>query len=605
MVPAPSPQREEGRAGVPRPTSDAARGTGSAHRPTNVEGLAQTGAVAVLAALAWLGWTVAHGFTLTNDSVSYAALAQAFDAGHPFTSTIYWLIAQPGRLQAVWPPLYPALVAVVHAVGASLPRSEWVVDGSAYIAAVTLGAGAIRVAAGRLSWAAVVICALWPAGLLVAGNGWSEPVMLAALGLQFWLAAGAARAAEAGRPRAWLLFAQGAAAGMGFLARYATVPFLGTAVVWGPAVQFALESGSGRPLRARLADALRAALPGLAGVALPVVPWLLAAWAGAGRIGAPYVPLGDGLVSAAHYAAHVAVAAGLGMYVAAPAARNTHGSMLAATALALATAAATLTALLATRRRGSAAAAEAAGRRPLWLLCGLLVADGVLYTAFLVLLRSRYYFDQIDSRLMIPALFPLLLAAVGVAALLPGRLPRAAWLGPVFVLSLWTGWRTATAAIRHPQLAASLHPVECSEGPQGDCSLFSWIEQHTGPSTLIVSNAAYPIWFTTQRPVEALTPYPYAPRVTASEVASWTRRWGQLHPGAQVLLVLDGARGWLTAAGPEYGAYVADAWQSTAEAPGLAALPIVSGPEYRVWRLETASVRHAANRMTRSRTAAD
>ncbi len=545
----------------------------------------QAALAAALAALAWLAWTAAHGFTVGNDSIFYAALAAGFDSGHPFTGTVYWLNAQPGRLQAIWPPLYPALVAGVHALGPTLARSEWVVDGAGYVASVALGLAALRVAAGRLPWAAFLLAAVWPAGLFVAGAGWSEPVLLAALGAHFWLAARSARAGDRDRARTRLLFVQGVAAGLGFLARYAAAPFLVTAVLWGPALEVARPARGGRTRDLR-AGALRAALPGLAGVALPVVPWIAAAWIGAGQVGATYLAPGDGLLGALRAAFHALLADGLGLYVAPPAARGTHAAALIGLALAVVIAMPSAAAVL-LARRGDRPAGAASAARPLWLLCGLLVADGALYTAFLVVIRARYFFDQIGVRLMLPALFPLLLAAIGVAALLPGRLARTAWLGPACLLALWTAGQASAAAVLHPDLSASMSAAPCRPGPQGDCRLLSWLGEHTDPSTLIVSNAAFPIWFTTGRPVEVVASYPYAPYVTAREVAAWTRRWNEFEPHAEVLLVLDGSGGWLGGVGRLFGPYVAGAWRGSAAAPpvGLGAQPLVAGPEYRVWRL--------------------
>lgn len=117
------------------PGAEGARSTAPAATRASVQAPAWLGdaAQATLAALLaggmwWLA-VAAHGFQFSPDRMSYASLAHGFLPGHPFTGTILWQGAQHGRFQAIWPPLYPALIAAVHLLGPGIPRSEFILSG--------------------------------------------------------------------------------------------------------------------------------------------------------------------------------------------------------------------------------------------------------------------------------------------------------------------------------------------------------------------------------------------------------------------------------------------------------------------------------------------
>ena len=473
--------------------------------------LAQGLVAALLAGGLWLATVAAGGFHFSPDSMSYAALGHGFSTGHPFVGTILWLGARPGRLQANWPPLYPALIAAVHAFGPSLQWSEFLLSGLTNAAAVLFGVSAVRRACGTCPWWAIPVLAGTAWGLLVAGFGWTEPVCLALLGLHYWLAAWAMQTAAQRRTMPLLLLCgQGLAVGLAYLDRYAAAPFLLTALL----LPLALAVGCrGRRLRPLLAGTTAAGL----GVALPVVPWSLAALALTGHLGTPYLPVGAGLHTAWHHTV-LTVRGALAQTVSSPGARPavahaTEQHLLVATGICFAVA----LVVDVVRRRPQAAAPAAFAPA---LLALMLAIDAAAYTAVLVEMRAHYFFDAIGLRLLAPALYPALLALVVGAACVPWRWTREALLLPVGLLILLHGVPVARAGWHHPRIVASLSGPWCSAGPRGDCALFGWLQQHTSDADLIIGNGRSPSTSNSvaqrkrSRPTRT-TPWPQSPTSAA------------------------------------------------------------------------------------------
>ena len=130
---------------------------------------------ALLAAAIWLATVEATGFHFSPDSMSYAALARGFLAGRPFTGTILWRTALPGRLQAIWPPLYPSLIALLHTLGARLPVAEFLWSGLANIVA------AVPWALTREALLLPVACVVLWHGAGAAAAGGRHPQVAASL----------------------------------------------------------------------------------------------------------------------------------------------------------------------------------------------------------------------------------------------------------------------------------------------------------------------------------------------------------------------------------------------------------------------------------------
>ena len=536
----------------------------------------QAGVAALLAAALWLAAVAAQGFHFSPDSMSYASLARGLTSLHPFTSGILWPSAQPDRLQAIWPPLYPAMIAAVHAFGIPVQWSEFVISGATFSAAAAFGVLVVRLACGDCPWFAVPVIAGFPAGLYVAGFGWSEPVCLALLGAHYWMVLQAVRTGASGRSvPSGLLFGQALLAGLAYLDRYAAAPFLVTALLLPAAL--AVKAGHQRRRRA-LVGTVAAAL----GAALPVLPWTIAALAVTGHVGTPYLRVGAGIHGALGMTLHAVLHAVA--HTLAPGAQ-THTARAAAVTLLACTVCVALAILLERLRALPRGPAPGTDRlTPRWLLA-ILALDVALYTGVLVYARSRYFFDNIGIRLMAPALYPALLGLVVLIALAPQRLMREAVALPIGVLILWHGAHAAAAGLRGPEIASSLSGPWCTGGTNGDCSLLAWVQRNTTAADLIVGNASFTINFATGRSTEVVAAYPYTPLVTSTELRRWSQAWLSVHPGGEVLIVLDADTGPIVAPGQPYGPLMDRLWRTHARADlgdGEQVVPVTSGPAYRV-----------------------
>ena len=539
---------------------------------------------AVLALAFWLANVGARGFSFSPDSMSYAALARGLDGGQWFTSRILAWGTAAGQFRGEWPPFYPALVALGHALGLSLPWSEFVLSGLGFVAAAVLGLLAVQTAGAEVAWAAVPLLAGLPIGLYVAGYGWSEPLCLALLGLHYWLAALAVRAAGAGRPVAGLLFGQGCAAGLAFLDRYAAAAFLPAALAL-PLVLAACRQPAAReegPRRGRREPApagwlLRASGAAALGVGLPVVPWTAACFALTGHVGSNYLEPGAGLRGALRMCALTLRQVGGWLLTAQASGLPSPGAALRLV-LALAACAALGLALplLGLRRRPSGPLLPRA------VLGGMCAADALLSAALLIGWRARYLFDPLDPRLLAPSLYAAVLAGLVGLALVPWREARHLLVLPLSAVLLWHGLQWSLSAVMAPQIPAALAGPWCTPGADGDCGMMDWLALHTGGGDLIVGNASFTINFQLGRTTEDVETYPYNPNPTAADLRAWTAAWEAHQPGGRVFVVLDADTGPLDGSGPVMAALWAEPPPAVA---GVAEALLASGPAYRIWLL--------------------
>lgn len=531
----------------------------------------------------WLVAVRANGFQLSPDSMSYAALARAFASGHPFTGSIFWLNGRPGHLQAVWPPLYPALIALVHLFGPNLPWSELLLSAAGTTLAAAFGVLAVARLSGRCPWAAVPIIGGSPVLLYVGGFGWSEPICLALLGLHYWVAAEImARRADGSTSLRWLFAAEGLAVGLAFVDRYAAAPFLLTAVL------LPLVLGVLTPQRSGWADTLWNTVAACLGAGLPVLPWTLAAELLTGHLGAPYVAVGAGLRGAFHMAIdtiHVEIRTMLApTHLPEPVVRADELHFLVLTAAVAAVALLVVTLL---RLRGDH---RTEGLAPAAIPLAMLAVDSVLYTVVVIYLRAHYFFDSIDRRLMAPGLYPALLALLLLVTFVPWRLVREVMVLPLAAILLWHGGQAAAASLRRPELRSSLAGPWCTRGTQGDCTLFSWLSDHTDQQDMLITNAGYTINFQLHLPVRQVATYPYNPKATAADIAQWARQWLVLHPGGRVFVVLDAAAGPVGDPTAPYGSVFLRLWSgASSTVGGFHATPVYSGAAYRVFALSAAA----------------
>jgi 4-amino-4-deoxy-L-arabinose transferase-like glycosyltransferase len=200
---------------------------------------------------ALLLWATQRAPGLSPDSLKYLLLAHSLSSGLGFQ-----LFGEP---MTQYPPGYPALLALVGAVGASsLARASMLQAAVFSINAVLVAAAATRGGKGT-SWAgpvAVVLFVASPGILTLHAMVWSEPAFIAlALGTAILLSE---RLAGAGR---WALIGAGVCLALALLMRYA-----GIALV--PAAVATVLLWKRTPLRARMADAAGLAAMALAPLAV-------------------------------------------------------------------------------------------------------------------------------------------------------------------------------------------------------------------------------------------------------------------------------------------------------------------------------------------------
>lgn len=221
------------------PSSDAARARGDAHgsAPDDRGAPLWPALIPILlhALLAWVGRARTLG--TGNDDALYLLLARALRSGH------YRELFQVGTpVHAQYPPLYPALVALLGAPGDG--RIGLVVAAGVLVSCVGLLFlfDALRHRGLALGLAVITVAAVNPALVSAAGRVQSEPLFMALLIVGFWGLR--ARAPDGARP--WALAALIAAA----LTRTAGVPILGGVGLyllarreWSTAARFALLCG--------------------------------------------------------------------------------------------------------------------------------------------------------------------------------------------------------------------------------------------------------------------------------------------------------------------------------------------------------------------------
>ncbi len=214
-------------------------------------------ALAAIASAA-LYYTTDLGIGLNADSVTYVKLARSLASGHglsqPSTDGTY---DPTGH----FPPLYPALLAALPALGGDLLAGARWLNVALFGANVALIGLAVRACTrGSIALSALgALLAATSAGLLwVHAYAWSEAPFITLGGAGLFLLAAYLEA-----PRRWLLLASGGAIALALLTRYAGAPLVGAGALG------LLLLGSGT-LRRRVSDML--IFVGLA--VAPTVLWL-------------------------------------------------------------------------------------------------------------------------------------------------------------------------------------------------------------------------------------------------------------------------------------------------------------------------------------------
>ena len=169
------------------------------------------------------------GIGVSPDSVAYLAAARGIASGHGVA-----IPTAGGQWEALrlWPPLYPALLAVPACLGLDLLRAAQCLNVLAFAGTLVLCALIVwRQTRSPLAslWAAALLV-FAPPMLLIHINAWSEPPFIL-----FLLAALALVAEHLNRPSLWKLATSGLLVGLAMLTRYvgiAMLPALGAGIVF-------------------------------------------------------------------------------------------------------------------------------------------------------------------------------------------------------------------------------------------------------------------------------------------------------------------------------------------------------------------------------------
>ena len=374
------------------------------------------GLIAALAGASALAVLIANlgGIAVGDDGVGYTAIADSLLAG----GGLRYFLEDP---LTVWPPLWPALMALLSLVTPLDPTGAAVVLNAAVSAgAVVVAWRALRrfVPDERLVLLGTVVVAL---GSSTIGFGHLLMTDLAfAVVVIAWILA-LANQWEAPSPGRWRWLA--AAVGLvwlGFSLRYVGVVLNPTGALW-------LLIDRRRRWGLRLGSAAVFA----AGAATLPALWVLRNLAADGTALGPRYASARGPVQNA-----ADIVATLGRFLL-PGVANGRERVWAAVAVVVLLAAAAVT----WRVLGATADERGCSRRDLYLSTaaapfGLLVLTPVLYLIYLLYIRSTTALNQLDLRLLEPAYLPLVVGALGVAA-------RSRRIPPVGA-SIW--WRTSRAA---------------------------------------------------------------------------------------------------------------------------------------------------------------
>jgi hypothetical protein len=181
----------------------------------------------LLVALAVAGVYVAtrHGPGLSPDSVTYLSAARSLAGGHGFVDFT-------GQPDTTFAPGFPALLAVVHAIGLSWNASAVAINAASLAGIVVIAERMLRrrTALGSAATVAALLVAISPALLNAADHLWSEPLFCLFLLADLLLLERAACSPRSGP----LVFAAGALVGVTCMVRYAgsVIVLVGALVVF-------------------------------------------------------------------------------------------------------------------------------------------------------------------------------------------------------------------------------------------------------------------------------------------------------------------------------------------------------------------------------------
>lgn len=459
---------------------------------------------ALLAVTYVLSATRAYGIGLSPDSVEYLAGAEHLMSGEGFTGI-------DGKPIAVWPPLYPAMLALVASVCRTDPlaAARWLSAMCFGISAAILGTLAWRMTRSRLLAAIAVVLAVVCVPLRIVGvMAWSELPFIALSLLCLWVLS---------KERTWrAVVLAGMLAAAAYLSRYAGITLVLTGAIW-----LALP-----PSKRRLA---------MAAVFLVLACLPVGLWMQRNR-----VRTGTSMGERTRSALTLRVSAGQSLYEIGTWFTFGHWQSGPKRTLLIGCIGLCVYWLAWRRQRSHQGFTAAMGGGALPGLCGLFAG---LYLAFVVGTSALVAYDPPDQRLLSPAFGPLLLLILYGAWLVLNAgwpLHRTAFLVGAIAGSLtWTGALDAVNSLAY--------------GYRGGIGINSraWIESETvtalkgsgvTKSAIVFSNHRPGLWFLTR-----LVPRRW-PRLryssTSAETVPMEDRYGEmmaaLRSGRRVLGVWFG-----------------------------------------------------------------
>ena len=412
----------------------------------------------VLAALLLLKYlTNSFGLGVTPDAVDYFSVADSLLHGR-------WFTQYDGQPMVLWPPLYPALLAIFSLVMKPMAAAK-VLNGACLAGTVLTAWSWTRRGFGRAAGVvAAVGIALSPV-LLMSCMAWSEPLflLLTVAGL-----AAVDRYRSTGRGLRWAA----ALAGLAALTRYP-----GVALIVAGGILTLAGPGSGRRWRDTFEYLLLASLP--------LAFWLGRNWLVAGTLTGPRYPASVGLVGALGQAA-VAVARW------APVDSHPLGFALVAAGT-LAGAVVILFALQAEKS----------------LFVSTLAVFSVVYGTALTLMCAYVAMDHINGRLISPLYVPALFLILGGLSCLPqvwpSRLTRGLMVAGLILIPL-------VSAVRLAQVGSEIF----SYGPGGytrvewrDSPTAAWLKDHPLPRPIYANEPGAVYWFARQPALPSPSHHPF------------------------------------------------------------------------------------------------
>ncbi|MGC9317042.1 MAG: hypothetical protein ACP5KN_03270 [Armatimonadota bacterium] len=444
---------------------------------------------ALIAAVAVLLAISCRDMHLNPDSIHYIDIARTMLREHTVASWHLTLNAERVPMTNLyWPPLYPALLAVPMAAGASAHTAAWLIAVVSYTVALAALIWWLRPAEWALAVGAAFIYLSFASGMPFRALS-EGPYVALMLGALLCLAT----AVGAGDRRAALAVGVlcGALAGAAMLSRHAGAATVGTVLLVA-----AIAPRTGRRRRGELLLAV------LLGVVLVLGPWLARQAMVNGDLLGPQRPPSRRPVGM--------LIGGLGESI-----YRDFGAVLVAMLLGA----------LGLRRAQESAKAPVPG-----FVWTLLIAGAVAGVAHIAVTMASQIIYQIDvppsSRFFFPAYVAVLLAAAALLAMCapPADVLRRRWAlvavaaAPIVLAPLVAGMAATDVTPRYTLLDA-------------------WIEQNTAPDDLIIAHRAWPIRLHTGRPVLEDGQVADPPVTDGRLVARFLQRFGHDFGDAHLVLL--------------------------------------------------------------------